>query len=227
MFVGLSNFRILKLSSPSTGKRALSHLNTISRMDPAMLKTAENMDLLILIAPSAIDSQKIREWMEAHPGSQFNEEEQLLTTVREINDDRVKREFQLAQIKNLEERLCIMRHMARFDMDLTAISDQLASLSSVAKALLSSAALKSLVQLVLASQNAIYSASTPPIRGFIVSQLEDICQYKLSSGQPLLSVVASLVKEHSELSAIFELIPMLEAASKSEFLWKEDKTVQI
>ena len=51
------------------------------RMDHTVLKSTENLDRLISVAPSSIDAQKIREYQEAHPNVQLNEDEQFLTTV--------------------------------------------------------------------------------------------------------------------------------------------------
>ena len=110
-----------------------------------------------------------------------------------------------------------MRHMSRFDQDLTAIADQLTFLSSMAKALSTSDSFKALVQLVLVAQNNLLSGPTHPIRGFIVSQMEDICSTKLPSGLSLLSLIASIIKEkYSEITSVFEIIPTLENASKSK-----------
>ncbi|VDM38290.1 unnamed protein product [Toxocara canis] len=183
------------------------HLQTFEIILDLAVLSADNIDLVTSIAPSAVDIHRFKNYEMSNSVSTLGEDEQFI--------------LQLSKIERMEQKLHAMSHMSRFASRISELNQQLSDLTAAAKLLHNSAEFHNVLQLLLTCGNLISGDFNAQIvKGFRTSCLVEMCSFKFPSPSELslLSVVAECISKHfPELEKFMEHIPIIEKAAKSNF----------
>lgn len=178
----------------------------VHRLDLAVL-SADNVDLVASIAPSAVDIHRFKNYEMSNSVSTLGENEQFI--------------LQLSKIERMEEKLHAMSHMSRFASRVGELNQQLNGLTAAAKLLHNSAEFHNILQLLLTCGNLISGDfNAQIIKGFRTSCLLEMCSFKFPppSESTLISILAECILKHfPELEKFMEHIPIIEKAAQTNF----------
>ncbi|VDD89659.1 unnamed protein product [Enterobius vermicularis] len=179
----------------------------VHRLDLAVL-SAENVDLVASIAPSAVDILRFKNYEMSNSTSTLGEDEQFI--------------LQLSKIERMEEKLRAMSHMSHFSSRINKLNEQINDLMAAAKLLQNSSEFHNIVQLLLTYGNFVSGDfNAQLVKGFRTSCLLELSMFKFPTmpETTLLNVVAETISKHfPELAKFGEQIPIIEKAAKANFM---------
>uniref|UniRef100_A0A0M3J283 FH2 domain-containing protein n=1 Tax=Anisakis simplex TaxID=6269 RepID=A0A0M3J283_ANISI len=131
----------------------------VHRLDLGVL-SAENVDLVTSIAPSAVDIHRFKNYEMSNSVSTLGENEQFV--------------LQLSKIERMEEKLQAMSHMSKFANRVSTLNQQFSDFLNAAKLLHTSTEFHYILQILLTCGNLISGDfNAQIIKGFRTSSLVD------------------------------------------------------